>query len=256
MTDLMSIVEGKSVSNSTAMMIVRQTAKKQGIPDSELIRKMEDTGTLGKDLVDVGELKNAYRSIAKRNDLDMGAMNASVKKMKSDSSGAADLANQVIDAGMKDDVLAKMDELGIGKEKGIFGKSLGALKGAAKGLGKGAETLGKFGSAVVGEGVINESEVSDELVRKFFEKLIAAFEKQGTVEGIRESIVDDFLDTSLDYSKLKSIMSIIDDNNANGAFNAVKDSILSKWGDSAMDTSTLRSISDELTSLSKKGITL
>lgn len=251
MSDLIAIAEGKVITSDEARNRVMTIAKKSDLDPNELVQRMENYGAFSKPQIAVADLKKTYNAAVTK----MGGNKKRINTGK--SSGNDDLetlVQQVKSAGMEEEVLAAMNELGLGKDEGLLGKAIGAAKGVGKGVAAGAKTAGKFAKAVVGEDVINEEEVSDELVRTFFQKLITTFEKTEANEGLRESVVDDFLNAQLDHSGLRSILTIIDDNNSNGVFNAVKDSIVSKWKDSNIDTSTMRSISDELISLSKKGI--
>ena len=227
MNDLLAVMEGKKISKGEAVSRIRQVVGNNDRLQS-ILKQWENEGWNTEDLVDVSDLNR----FLKKN----GIRKVSGGKSKV-SSHVYDLANAIKQRGMEDQVLNAIEKQGIGGKADKAKRFLGGVKKLA-----------------FGESIVTEAEVSDDYVRDFFELLVQKYGNPTTKEGLEESIIDDYLDKPFNYSKLTSILTAIDDNNDTGAFNAVKDSILSKWNDSATDTSTLRSISDELTSLSKKGI--
>ncbi len=231
MSDLIAIAEGKVITGSEARHRIESAVKKHGI-ESELGRILDvwdqEYGGQSK----TADVNHINRFLKK----EVGDIKVSKKKQQV-GRDIADLARFVKDHGIADRIMDMIDTYRVGGKRDKAGR---VLKGVKR--------------AMFGESILHESDVSDDVVRDFFELLVQNYGDPTTSEGITESIVDDFLDTKLDRNKLNSIMSTIEDNNQSGAFNAVKDSILSKWGDSAFDTSTLRSISDELTTLSQKGL--
>lgn len=234
MSDLIAIVEGNIIPRGEAVSRIRKAAKDHGFDAKQAINKWEAEGGNYEKNVDVKSVNSFLKRVVGKK--------AKVSGGKSKGSSAIyDLADAVKREGLGDQVLSAIENMGIGGGKDKLGRGL-------KGAGKFAKKL------AFGEGVITEEEVTDDLVRDYFDALVQKYGNPTTNEGISESIVDDFLDTKLDINKLKSIISVIDKNNEAGIFSSVKDSILSKWQNSKMDTSTLRGISNELMSLSKKGI--
>lgn len=162
MKDLISIAEGSLITRDEAKNRVKTAVLKTDLNFKDVLHDMESQGTFTDKHVSVDDMKRSYQKAVTKSG------GKSKKINTKDSSGKqviVSLADQVNRAGINAEVIAAMDELGIGKTRG--GKVKSALSSVANAA---------YGS-MFGESIVNEAEVSDELVRKFFEKLINALEE-------------------------------------------------------------------------------